>query len=151
MEGCQYVIHVDSPFDIWSPFNHDKFVKPAVEGTKAVLEASAKHGVKRVVLTSSTAAVVDPSDSRVINTEESFIKLDRTTPAFPRSKLLMEEAAAKTLKELRPKFDMVTLCPGFMIGPTLLGTSFAEERWLADIVTGHLLMVPELHMTFVDV
>ena len=57
--GCDYVLHTASPFFIKLNRNPDEvFIRPAVEGTTNVLGAVAKAGtVKRVVLTSSTAAV----------------------------------------------------------------------------------------------
>ena len=53
-----YVIHVASPFPLTNPKNEDEVIKPAVEGTLNVLTACVKaHTVKRVVLTSSCAAI----------------------------------------------------------------------------------------------
>lgn len=53
------MIHVASPFPADHPRDEMEVIRPAVEGTKNVLEACAKTkgGVKRVVLTSSTAAI----------------------------------------------------------------------------------------------
>lgn len=52
------MIHVASPFPAESPKNEDEVIKPAVEGTKNVLEACVNAGcVKRVVVTSSCAAI----------------------------------------------------------------------------------------------
>lgn len=58
--GCQYVCHVASPFPLQIPSDPDVLIKPAVDGTLNVLRAAANDGnVKRVVLTSSLAAVHD--------------------------------------------------------------------------------------------
>lgn len=59
VEGCHCVMHVASPFLIEEPKNPDDIIKPALEGTMNVLRACAENGhVKRVVLTSSIAAVL---------------------------------------------------------------------------------------------
>ena len=59
IKDCTYVIHVASPFPAVNPRDEMEVIGPAVEGTKNVLEACAKTkgGVKRVVLTSSAAAI----------------------------------------------------------------------------------------------
>jgi len=59
VKDCTYVIHVASPFPAENPTDEMEVIGPAVEGTKNVLEACAKTkgGVKRVVLTSSCAAI----------------------------------------------------------------------------------------------
>jgi len=56
--GCQYVVHTASPFPIEMPKDESVLVRPAVEGTLAVMRAAHKHGVRRVVVTSSVAAVM---------------------------------------------------------------------------------------------
>ena len=58
MEGCDYVLHVASPIAMQLPKDEDEMVKPAVEGTLRVLKAASKAGVKRVVITSSVAAIM---------------------------------------------------------------------------------------------
>ena len=57
VEGSDFVLHVASPFFLGEPENEDVFIKPAVEGTLRVLSACAEAEVKKVVLTSSFAAV----------------------------------------------------------------------------------------------
>src|ERR1700753_1626676 len=55
--GCRYVVHVASPFPPQQPRNADDLVVPAREGTLRVLRAANDAGVRRVVLTSSFAAI----------------------------------------------------------------------------------------------
>jgi nucleoside-diphosphate-sugar epimerase len=59
VEGCQGVFHVASPCTLEDPKDpHKELVLPAVQGTLNVLEAAKRHGVRRVVLTSSISALV---------------------------------------------------------------------------------------------
>ena len=58
INGCEFVMHVASPFRIANPRNEDEMISPAVEGTRRVLEASQKAGVKRIVLTSSIVSMM---------------------------------------------------------------------------------------------
>src|SRR5271156_5810036 len=55
--GCDYVLHVASPFPPNVPAHEDELIVPAREGALRVLRASRAAGVKRVVLTSSFAAI----------------------------------------------------------------------------------------------
>jgi nucleoside-diphosphate-sugar epimerase len=55
--GCEYVLHVASPFPANLPQHEDELIVPAREGALRVLRAARGAGVKRVVLTSSFAAV----------------------------------------------------------------------------------------------
>ena len=55
--GCDYVLHVASPFPLGVPQHEDDLIVPAREGTLRVLRASRDARVKRVVLTSSFAAI----------------------------------------------------------------------------------------------
>jgi nucleoside-diphosphate-sugar epimerase len=57
IEGCSYVVHTASPLPIGIPEDENVVVKPAVEGTLAVMRAAHKHRVKRVVITSSGLTV----------------------------------------------------------------------------------------------
>ena len=55
--GCTYVLHVASPFVFAEPTDENELIAPAVEGTTRVIAAAQRAGVKRLVLTSSVAAV----------------------------------------------------------------------------------------------
>src|SRR3954454_17493248 len=55
--GCDYVLHVASPFPSAQPKDADELIVPAREGTLRVLRAALDAGVERVVVTSSVAAI----------------------------------------------------------------------------------------------
>src|SRR6476646_3425615 len=57
VEGCDYVLHVASPFPAAQPKDPDELIVPAREGTLRVLRAALDAGVERIVVTSSVAAV----------------------------------------------------------------------------------------------
>src|SRR6202795_2297559 len=57
VSGCEYILHVASPFPLKVPKNEDELIVPAREGALRVLRAARDAGVKRVVLTSSFAAI----------------------------------------------------------------------------------------------
>ncbi len=57
MTGCTFVMHVASPFYLKEPKDENELIVPAVEGTKRVLAAAQRAGVKRLVLTSSIVSI----------------------------------------------------------------------------------------------
>ena len=97
--GCQYVCHVASPFPLLVPSDPNVIIKPAVDGTLAVLRAAAANGnVRRVVLTSSLAAIHDVKtqdakhdQGRVFN-EDDWVDPEKVE-AYSQSKILAERAA----------------------------------------------------------
>src|SRR5271170_7791060 len=93
--GCEYVLHVASPLPPSVPKHEDELIVPAREGTLRVLRAAREAGVKRVVLTSSFAAIGYGQKP----TDRPFSEEDWTDPnggnvsAYGKSKTLAERAA----------------------------------------------------------
>jgi nucleoside-diphosphate-sugar epimerase len=120
--GCTYVHHVASPFPNKVPEHEDELIKPAVDGTLRVLQAASDAGVKRVILTSSLAAVSGghpPDDSRVF-TEDDWSIVDRCPP-YPKSKTLAERAAWDFIDGLEgdAPMELAVINPGAVLGPVL--------------------------------
>jgi len=123
--GCAAVLHVASPFTLGSDDPQKNLIDPAVKGTLNVLESCKRVGVKRVVLTSSCAAIMEQESNT--NPEKYKHKVwtekDWNTTAtlenapYFLSKVLAERAAW----EFCEKNDIVltTICPNFVMGPPL--------------------------------
>ena len=63
IKGCDYVVHTASPFPADPPKDENIIIRPAVEGTLAALKAAHKYKVKRVVITSSVAAIMGQNEA----------------------------------------------------------------------------------------
>jgi nucleoside-diphosphate-sugar epimerase len=116
---CAFVQHVASPFPASVPKHVDGLLGPAVEGTVRVLAACADSGsVRRVVLTSSAAAVIfgHPAPSDRPLTEADWSDPDRCD-AYQKSKTLAERAAWEFVGK-RP-LELASINPGMVIGPLL--------------------------------
>jgi dihydroflavonol-4-reductase len=74
IKGATYVVHTASPFPLKQPKNADELVRPAVDGTLAVCRACHANKVKRLVITSSCAAVMDvkPENAQPLYNEENW-------------------------------------------------------------------------------
>ncbi|ETN42807.1 uncharacterized protein HMPREF1541_01965 [Cyphellophora europaea CBS 101466] len=130
VEGVDGIIHVASPFTYDIQDNKRDLVLPAINGIKTLLQSAAKiDSVKRIVITSSFAAVVDierkapPAfeyTSRDWNPQTYEESIDhKSTPvvAYRGSKKFAELAAWEFVEEQKPHFDIVTLCPPMTFGP----------------------------------
>src|SRR6202044_788789 len=95
VQGYEFVMHVASPLPAAVPKNEDELIVPAREGTLRVLRAARDAGVKRVVLTSSFAAVGygHAPQSVPFNEANWTDPAGRDVSAYVKSKTLAERAA----------------------------------------------------------
>jgi len=111
--GCEYVLHIASPFPIEIPEDEEILIRPAVDGTRRVLVAAARHGIRRVVLTSSIAAIssAQPDQNRTF-TEADWSKLNGNIDPYPKSKTLAEKAAWEFMEKLPSEHPLAGICVG---------------------------------------
>jgi nucleoside-diphosphate-sugar epimerase len=135
MDGCELVFHTASPFTTAVKDPQKDLVDPAVNGTTNVLEqANKSHSVKRVVLTSSVAAMyTDAVDTK--NAPNGVITEDvwNTTASlkhqpYSYSKTLAEQKAWQISKK-QTKWDLVVINPSFVMGPFLNPTATTSESF----------------------
>jgi dihydroflavonol-4-reductase len=152
IEGCDYVLHVASPFPAEQPKDPDELIVPAREGTLRVLGKALDHGVKRVVVTSSIAAVrlAKGADKQVLDEEDWTDPDDESLTPYVRSKTIAERAAWDLAKERGAEDRLAVVNPGAIIGPVLnddLSYSIQAIQRLLDGMPG----MPRLGFSFVDV
>jgi dihydroflavonol-4-reductase len=154
--GCDYVLHVASPFPPAQPKDPDELIVPARDGTLRVLRASLAAGVKRIVLTSSVAAVRRPGPGSVANgrelTEEDWNDPDNpyATP-YTRSKTIAERAAWDFMRAEGAEDRLVTVQPGAIIGPVLGRDRSYSLQAVERMLTGKMPGLPRLGFSFIDV
>lgn len=138
LTGVDALIHTASPFPLTQPRDESELVRPAVEGTLRALRAARDAGVDRVVITSSTAAVVCcdlPAGRKVYDERDWSDPSHRTSTPYTRSKTLAERAAWRFVDEQAPDLRLITINPGFVVGPALgggLGTSMSVIQRLLN-------------------
>ncbi|KAJ0849045.1 putative cinnamyl-alcohol dehydrogenase [Helianthus annuus] len=139
VNGCDGVFHTASPFFIHTDNPQEDLIDPAVKGTLNVLSSCSKvKSIKRVVLTSSVAAVLyngSPLTPEVVVDESWFSDqgfCKETKLWYPLSKTLAEEAAWKYVKE--KAIDMVTINPAMVIGPLLQPTLNTSARAIFNLI-----------------
>jgi len=154
MKGCDYVLHVASPYVMKEPKDSNELISPAKEGTLRALKAAQKAGVKRVVLTSSVAAMCAHMKQGQFS-ESTWTDLSSNQPnIYQRSKTIAEKAAWDFYnnQEGDHKIELVVINPGAVMGPTLSedldGVSLG---FCAGLISGKLPGIPNVNFVMVDV
>jgi nucleoside-diphosphate-sugar epimerase len=150
--GVEEVHHVASPIPPAQPEDPDELIIPAREGTLRVLGAAREAGVRRVVLTSSFAAVgYSPKPIRDY-TEEDWTDPDTPgLPPYPRSKAIAERAAWDYIEQHPGDIELVVLNPTFIIGPTLVTTLRSSLVAIKAIAEGTIPALPRQRFGVADV
>lgn len=148
-EGVEYVLHVASPFPASSPKDENEIIKPAVDGTLNVLKACVEKGVKKVIVTSSVAAIYYGHKGRTL-TEDDWSIEEQCSP-YPKSKLRAERAAWDFWRQNIGKFEMATVNPGLIVGPVHAANGGTSEQVVADFLLGKFSGIPRVQFCMVDV
>lgn len=153
-QGCRYLQHVASPLAIRMPEDRNELVRPAVEGTRRALEAALAADVERVVLTSSTAAIMygHPRDRREPFTEADWSRTDgEGVSAYTESKTRAELEAWSIMEAAGRRDDLASINPAVILGPLLdedTGTSAIMVKRLLD---GSAPAAPRFYFGIADV
>lgn len=152
--GADYVLHVASPLPAVNPKSDDELVRPARDGALRVLKASRDAGVKRVVMTSSVAAIAYGRGQRA----GPFSEADWTdetnrndSSAYERSKTIAERAAWAWHEAEGGALELVTVNPALVLGP-VLGSDFSSSlEVIKKLLDGSVPAVPGFGFPVVDV
>jgi dihydroflavonol-4-reductase len=152
--GCTYVQHVASPLPSSNPKSDDELVVPARDGALRVLRAARDAGVKRVVMTSSVAAIAyGRGGRRTLHTEADWSDETnkRDSSAYERSKTIAERAAWDFMKREGGALELATVNPGAVLGP-VLGQDFSASLEIVKLILqGALPACPRFGFPIVDV
>jgi len=150
--GCEVVFHVAADYRLWVR-DPEQMYRSNVEGTRALLEAARKNGVRRVVYTSSVATMGFTSNGRVAD-EESPVALADMIGHYKRSKFMAEQVV---IEAGRNGQEVVIVNPSTPIGemdikPTPTGrivVDFLKRKFPAYVDTG-LNLVDATECALVD-
>src|ERR1700689_5234449 len=148
--GCEEVHHVASPM-IQSD-DPDEVIVPARDGTLRVLRAARGAGVRRVVLTSSFAAVGYSPKAVREYTEADWTDPDTPgLPPYPRSKAIAERAAWDFIGTEGGDTQLVVMNPTFIAGPSLVPALRSSLTFFKAIIEGTMPALPRQRFGVVDV
>ena len=155
LKGVDVLIHCASPFPIASPKDENDLVRPAVEGTLRAMRAAHGAGVKRVILTSSVAAIygndLAPGKTEFDETTWSDVNHPVGRVAYTKSKTLAEKAAWDFIASEASEIEMTTINPVLVAGVPLDKHFGASVSVVERIMNGVDPMLPDLSFSIVDV
>lgn len=152
-EGCDAVLHTASPFPATAPKDPGELIVPATEGTRRVLRAALRAGVRRIVVTSSSSAVAtDPRPDGGPATEGQWTDPSRPgIRAYVRSKTLAEQAAWDLVREAGAEQRLAVVAPATLLGPVLDGRLSYSVTAVDQMLHGFWPGLPRLGFSFADV
>jgi dihydroflavonol-4-reductase len=145
MSGCDTVFHVAADYRLWLRDPAEMY-RSNVDGTRAILEAARKNGVRCVVYTSSVATIGFTGNGHLAD-EDSPVALADMIGHYKRSKFMAEQVA---LEAGRAGMRVVTVNPTTPVGeqdikPTPTG------RIVVDFLKGKFPAYVETGLNLVDV
>ena len=151
MAGCDYLLHVASPISL-ERTDEDYFVKPAIDGVNRALSFAKKHGVKKVVLTSSVAAIFDTMEKKDIYDESDWSDPDNPhISAYSKSKTLAERAAWDFIENENHPFELAVINPALVVGASISGDIGESNKAVAMVAGGKMPVAVPLMFGYVDV
>jgi dihydroflavonol-4-reductase len=151
--GCEYVLHIASPFPANVPKHEDELIVPARDGALRVLRASREAGVKRVVLTSSFAAIGygQPTQSAPFDENNWTNTTGTDVTAYVKSKTIAERAAWDFIAREGGALELSVVNPVAVFGP-VLGPDYSTSVLLIQrLMSGKVPGSPRLSFGVVDV
>jgi nucleoside-diphosphate-sugar epimerase len=150
--GCEYVLHVASPFPPGLPKHEDDLIVPARDGALRVLRASRDAGVARVVMTSSFAAIGYGREADgVVYDETNWTDVSGASTPYVKSKTIAERAAWDFIARDGGALELSVVNPvaifGPVLGPEMSTSILAVQRLMDGAVPG----CPRLSFGIVDV
>ena len=151
MEGCDFLLHVASPISL-ERTDEDYFIQPAIDGVKRALSFAKKYNIKKVVLTSSVAAIFDSLEKKDVYDESDWS--DPNNPhisAYSKSKTLAEKAAWEFWKTEAHPFDLAVINPALVVGASISGDIGESNKAVEMVASGRMPVAVPLMFGYVDV
>ncbi|UJR38665.1 hypothetical protein I4U23_031331 [Adineta vaga] len=167
VQGVDGIIHVASPLNLNTTNPEKDLLQPAINGTKGILQSAHQynqnnqHQIRRIVITSSFAAIFDPSkivrpgysftekDWSPLTYEQGIAANDEIHTAYRASKVCAERAAWEFMEKEKPSFTIATICEPMIFGPSVRGFKSLDDIRTSNlsiwslITSGHDAQIPD--------
>ena len=151
--GCSHLAHLASPLPAGVPRDADELIVPARDGALRALKAARDAGVRRVVMTSSVAAIAygnGPGEHRF--TESDWTNLDAPgVPPYVQSKTIAERAARDWVAREGGGVEFCTVNPSVVLGPVESADYSASVVIVQSLLQGRIPALPRIGFGIVDV
>lgn len=151
--GCAYALHVASPFPAGAPRHENDLIVPARDGALRLLRAARDAGLKRVVMTSSFAAIGYGHGARATPFSESdWSNLEgRDVSAYVKSKTIAERAAWDFIASEGGALELSVVNPVLILGPALAADTSTSLILVKRMLKGEMPGCPRIRFGIVDV
>ena len=152
MEDVDAVVHTASPFSAYEPKDEHELIRPAKEGTIRVLSYGYEAGIRKFVITSSTAAISGstPTSRNKTYSHEDWTDLEGKISAYTKSKTLAE-LAAWDFVDSNSDVILTTINPNVILGPLHSGIPGTSLRIIESIIDSSYPGFPKISFAPVDV
>ena len=154
VKDCDFVQHIASPFPAVHPKDEMELIRPARDGALRVLKAAKAAGARRVVMTSSMAAIAyGHGDKRAeVSDETMWSNVDGpdNTP-YTKSKTIAERAAWDYVNGEGKGLELVAINPTGILGPALSKDVSTSLEIPIRLLNGKTPGLPRIGFSFVDV
>ncbi|KAF2971764.1 hypothetical protein GQX73_g1879 [Xylaria multiplex] len=146
-----YVVHTASPYHLNVQDPVKDFLDPAIKGTTGILKSIKAYGptVKRVVITSSSAAILNPGNHPKVYNETCWAPetyedaIENPAKAYKAGKVLAEKAAWAFVQDEKPNFDLAVINCTYVFGPiqrklASLEAMNVSNHCIRDMIQGKL-------------
>jgi dihydroflavonol-4-reductase len=151
--GCCHVAHLASPLPVGVPRDANELIVPARDGALRALKAARDAGVRRVVMTSSVAAISyghGPGDHHF--TESDWTRLESPgIPPYVQSKTVAERAARDWVAREGGGLEFCTINPSVVLGPVVSADYSASVVIVRSLLQGKVPALPRIGFGVVDV
>ena len=147
MEDVDAVVHTASPFSAYEPKDEHELIRPAKEGTIRVLSYGYEAGIRKFVITSSTAAISGstPTSRNKTYSHEDWTDLEGKISAYTKSKTLAE-LAAWDFVDSNSDVILTTINPNVILGPLHSGTLGTSLRIIESIIDSSYPGFPKISL-----
>jgi dihydroflavonol-4-reductase len=154
IKGVDYLIHLASPFPKLQPKDREALVPPAKDGMTRAVSAALGAGVKRIVVTSSIAAVMyrGGRPPKLTCNADDWSDPDWSgMSAYLISKTRAEQALWQLADEKNARDRITVINPAFVAGPALDNTIGTSLELIKEIMAGPYPALPNASYPVVDV
>jgi dihydroflavonol-4-reductase len=154
MQGVDVLMHTASPFPLVQPKDENDLIRPAVDGALRAVKAAQKAGITRVIMTSSSAAVMNTTlpTGRTTHDESDWTDLNHPASVpYVKSKTLAERAVWDWAAKDAPEMQITMINPVFVQGAPLDNNFGTSVDVIKRFMGGKDPMVPKIGFPIVDV
>lgn len=150
IQGCDCIIHVAAPNGMVETKNYEKeLIAPAVQGVETIYSCAINSNVKQIIHISCITTIVTSKKKNYVFKENDWAEVKELNK-IALSKFRAEKKAWEIYEKNKDKFNLTSIVPGLMMGPSLKKDINVSMTFLQKTFE-NLSAVPRISFPIVDV